>query len=197
MYITVHVVATKAIGVGEELFADYRFKGDKDSFAAEGGTAARSSAEEEKEEVSTNPERRAAAKGKGKAKAGGASERNITTLVGMGFQREDAAHALVGSGNDVQWAANRLFDGGVGDGGDGGNGKGCVVCNEHTDEHKLLICDGCNGEYHLACLRPALTTVPEENWFCRSCSNGGGERSSARTKTSPTHPLLLSHRIMR
>ena len=36
MYITVHVVATKAIGVGEELFANYKFKDDNDSFAAEG-----------------------------------------------------------------------------------------------------------------------------------------------------------------
>lgn len=42
----------------------------------------------------------------------------------------------------------------------------CAVCGEGGS---LLICDGCEGEYHLGCLRPALTTIPEGHWECDEC----------------------------
>lgn len=42
----------------------------------------------------------------------------------------------------------------------------CAVCG---DGGSLLICDGCEGEYHLGCLRPALSGVPEGYWECDEC----------------------------
>ena len=33
----------------------------------------------------------------------------------------------------------------------------------------LLICDGCEGEYHMKCTRPPLQTVPEGHWECDEC----------------------------
>jgi PHD-finger len=42
----------------------------------------------------------------------------------------------------------------------------CAICG---DGGNLLICDGCEGECHMACLRPPLIEVPEDTWFCDSC----------------------------
>lgn len=42
----------------------------------------------------------------------------------------------------------------------------CAVCGEGGS---LLICDGCEGEYHMGCLRPALSAVPEGYWECDEC----------------------------
>ena len=33
----------------------------------------------------------------------------------------------------------------------------------------MIICDGCDGEYHLTCLQPALAQVPEGYWECDDC----------------------------
>lgn len=42
----------------------------------------------------------------------------------------------------------------------------CCVCG---DGGSLLICDGCEKEYHAACLRPRLAKVPEGEWECDEC----------------------------
>lgn len=42
----------------------------------------------------------------------------------------------------------------------------CAICG---DGGNLLICDGCEGEYHMGCLRPALKAVPEGHWECDEC----------------------------
>lgn len=42
----------------------------------------------------------------------------------------------------------------------------CCVCG---DGGSLLICDGCDQEYHLECLRPRLEKVPEGYWECDQC----------------------------
>jgi hypothetical protein len=42
----------------------------------------------------------------------------------------------------------------------------CAICG---DGGSLLICDGCEGEYHMGCLRPALKSIPEGNWECDEC----------------------------
>lgn len=42
----------------------------------------------------------------------------------------------------------------------------CAVCG---DGGNLIICDGCEVEYHLKCLSPALAQVPEGYWECDYC----------------------------
>lgn len=42
----------------------------------------------------------------------------------------------------------------------------CCVCG---DGGSLLICDGCNKEYHASCLRPRLAKIPEGDWECDEC----------------------------
>lgn len=42
----------------------------------------------------------------------------------------------------------------------------CAVCG---DGGSLIICDGCEGEYHMGCLNPKLKEVPEGYWECDEC----------------------------
>eukprot|EP00540_Astrosyne_radiata_P017955 CAMPEP_0116830624 /NCGR_PEP_ID=MMETSP0418-20121206/4864_1 /TAXON_ID=1158023 /ORGANISM="Astrosyne radiata, Strain 13vi08-1A" /LENGTH=343 /DNA_ID=CAMNT_0004459743 /DNA_START=27 /DNA_END=1058 /DNA_ORIENTATION=+ len=49
--------------------------------------------------------------------------------------------------------------------------QGLDACGVCGDGGSLLICDGCEGEYHMACLQPPLANVPEGNWECDDCVN--------------------------
>ena len=42
----------------------------------------------------------------------------------------------------------------------------CAICGEGGS---LLICDGCESEWHMVCAKPALKTVPEGHWECDVC----------------------------
>eukprot|EP00546_Thalassionema_frauenfeldii_P002026 CAMPEP_0178935980 /NCGR_PEP_ID=MMETSP0786-20121207/24878_1 /TAXON_ID=186022 /ORGANISM="Thalassionema frauenfeldii, Strain CCMP 1798" /LENGTH=263 /DNA_ID=CAMNT_0020614251 /DNA_START=917 /DNA_END=1705 /DNA_ORIENTATION=+ len=42
----------------------------------------------------------------------------------------------------------------------------CAICGIGGS---LLICDGCEKEFHMACLTPPLTDVPEGSWYCDAC----------------------------
>mmetsp|Transcript_12240 Transcript_12240/g.33955 ORF Transcript_12240/g.33955 Transcript_12240/m.33955 type:complete len:474 (+) Transcript_12240:133-1554(+) len=44
----------------------------------------------------------------------------------------------------------------------------CLICG---DGGELLICDGCEGEYHKECLNPRLKEIPEGHWECDECVN--------------------------
>lgn len=48
----------------------------------------------------------------------------------------------------------------------------CQACGGMEEPHRILLCDGCDGEWHLACV--GLKRVPrKEFWFCRACAKGG------------------------
>lgn len=49
-------------------------------------------------------------------------------------------------------------------------GTGCLICKQDNDHAKLMLCEGCNGEYHIYCLNPPLEAVPEDDWFCGKLS---------------------------
>jgi len=46
----------------------------------------------------------------------------------------------------------------------------CQVCQRIDDVDQMLLCDNYNGGYHLFCLKPKLTQVLVDNWYCSSCS---------------------------
>lgn len=68
----------------------------------------------------------------------------------------------------------------------------CMKCRLATDEHLLLLCDGCDDAYHTRCLDPPLGSVPpeNENWFCDICkdiqqmASHSQRRSNERTWTN-------------
>jgi hypothetical protein len=42
--------------------------------------------------------------------------------------------------------------------------SGCRVCGKDNDHSKVLLCDGCNSEYHCYCV--GLADIPRDDWFC-------------------------------
>jgi hypothetical protein len=44
----------------------------------------------------------------------------------------------------------------------------CSICG---DGGSLLICDGCEREFHMTCMNPPLAKVPEGRWECDECVN--------------------------
>lgn len=64
------------------------------------------------------------------------------------------------------------------------DGETCGVCGKSTVGNcgvrisrinipnllqTVLICDGCEGEYHMKCAKPALKSVPKGDWYCANC----------------------------
>ncbi len=46
----------------------------------------------------------------------------------------------------------------------------CQVCQKTNDVDQMLLCNNCNGGYHLLCLKLELTQVHASIWYCSSCS---------------------------
>jgi hypothetical protein len=47
---------------------------------------------------------------------------------------------------------------------------GCQVCHLTTGCSTMLLCDGCDEGWHMACLDPPLLATPVGDWFCPRCS---------------------------
>lgn len=45
----------------------------------------------------------------------------------------------------------------------------CRMCGRGDEDEKLLLCDGCDDNYHTFCLLPPLTDPPKGNWHCPKC----------------------------
>ncbi|KAM6902729.1 E3 ubiquitin-protein ligase UHRF2 [Xenentodon cancila] len=59
----------------------------------------------------------------------------------------------------------------------------CCVCGGKQDAHMQLLCDECNMAFHIYCLNPPLTTIPDdEDWYCPTCKNDTSEVVKAGEK---------------
>ncbi|XP_053321977.1 E3 ubiquitin-protein ligase UHRF2 [Spea bombifrons] len=59
----------------------------------------------------------------------------------------------------------------------------CYICGGKQDAHMQLLCDECNMAYHIYCLNPPLSKIPEdEDWYCPSCKNDSTEVVKAGEK---------------
>ena len=47
----------------------------------------------------------------------------------------------------------------------------CQLCHSGEDEVSLLLCDGCDKGYHMYCFKPAITSLPDGDWYCYECIN--------------------------
>jgi len=46
----------------------------------------------------------------------------------------------------------------------------CQVCQKTNDVDQMLLCDNYNGGYHFFYLKPKLTQILVNIWYCSSCS---------------------------
>lgn len=53
----------------------------------------------------------------------------------------------------------------------------CEVCNSSDREDCMLLCDGCDGGYHMFCLIPPLENIPSGSWYCDNCFSSESEAS--------------------
>uniref|UniRef100_A0A3Q3E8S5 E3 ubiquitin-protein ligase UHRF n=1 Tax=Labrus bergylta TaxID=56723 RepID=A0A3Q3E8S5_9LABR len=52
----------------------------------------------------------------------------------------------------------------------------CHICGIKQDPDKQLLCDECDMAYHIYCLNPPLTSIPDdEDWYCPGCRNDASE----------------------
>ena len=57
----------------------------------------------------------------------------------------------------------------------------CMVCRDPVDDDRVMLeCDMCLTGWHMCCLRPPLTNVPESDWSCPLCT-----RESASVSAMP------------
>jgi origin recognition complex subunit 1 len=50
----------------------------------------------------------------------------------------------------------------------------CTKCGEAPEPDRIMLeCDTCLRGWHMSCLKPPLTEVPESDWNCPLCTRGG------------------------
>uniref|UniRef100_A0A8C6JT19 E3 ubiquitin-protein ligase UHRF n=1 Tax=Melopsittacus undulatus TaxID=13146 RepID=A0A8C6JT19_MELUD len=52
----------------------------------------------------------------------------------------------------------------------------CHICGGKQDPEKQLMCDECDMAFHIYCLDPPLSSIPDdEDWYCPECRNDASE----------------------
>lgn len=78
--------------------------------------------------------------------------------------------------------------------------KACRWCNCHAcgikqDPDKQLLCDECDMAFHIYCLDPPLTSIPnDDDWYCPGCRNDSTEvvRAGEKLKDSKKKSKMAS-----
>ncbi|KAJ1260237.1 hypothetical protein BS78_10G216600 [Paspalum vaginatum] len=63
----------------------------------------------------------------------------------------------------------------------------CMKCRFMENPSKMLICDCCDGAFHLSCCIPHVKKVPEGEWYCLACKRKKPKRQRGKL-TNPKGP---------
>ena len=58
----------------------------------------------------------------------------------------------------------------------------CQLCGSAEDDEKMVLCDRCDGGYHIYCLRPKVKDIPDGEWLCADCNS---DRAGKQTTEGP------------
>jgi len=63
----------------------------------------------------------------------------------------------------------------------------CRVCFTKHRKAPTILCDLCDGEYHIDCLSPPLSQIPSFDWFCPTCTDAiaKGMNAPKMSKAAP------------
>lgn len=62
----------------------------------------------------------------------------------------------------------------------------CRVCASTGEDESTLLCDTCDGAFHMYCLTPPLDVVPSGEWHCPSCASNAAALSEAAAAAAST-----------
>jgi len=69
----------------------------------------------------------------------------------------------------------------------------CQFCHGGDNENALLLCDSCDKGYHTYCFKPAITIIPEGDWYCYECINKAtGEKHCLVCGDQESKPGLIT-----
>ncbi len=79
--------------------------------------------------------------------------------------------------------------------------KKCLICLQSANADGLLICDACDKGFHMGCMDPPLSALPEGRWICPVCvpppnRRRGPMRSSFSIIETPLHPRKKTQRVL-
>jgi len=66
----------------------------------------------------------------------------------------------------------------------------CQLCGSTEDDEMMVLCDQCDGGYHIDCLKPALLHIPDGEWLCADCS--ARERTAECPSMGEGEPRFLA-----
>ena len=62
--------------------------------------------------------------------------------------------------------------------------KRCLICGMSANADDLLICDACDKGFHMDCMEPPLSSLPEGRWICPACVPPPNRRRGIRSSVS-------------
>lgn len=65
---------------------------------------------------------------------------------------------------------------------------GCSFCGVYDESNDVILCDHCDGEYHLKCITPKLKEVPSGEWFCSECQKQVEFRTASEKQRQEEFP---------
>ncbi|KAK3437561.1 hypothetical protein EUGRSUZ_C02221 [Eucalyptus grandis] len=68
----------------------------------------------------------------------------------------------------------------------------CKSCGHNGTALKMLICDHCDGAFHLSCCYPRIKKVPENDWFCPSCLRKKHIVKKQKATKKPTKTIIAT-----